>query len=389
MLCGSLLVGKLITTKEGIRNAEETLQDIKDSSVTPKATEAPVLQVTENVEIQNDLATIYRSKKCLYISPASSVFVGTGDYNSGHYYHFTEIGFEAIEMTAPGEAGIRWDYYLPEGGPVWEEFPFTTQEWTELFVDGDKSDLLNGYKKVDYMKLREKDTFLLKPDDELWLVITHGMEDGNYIWCIYTLVPATEKVDSIKKYYLLPQELEEKTTTELLALVSQNNMSALIFEDMSLFLEALCRRYNGAEELVKRDDLAKVVLEEFNEDTFMIKKDLPHKDWEEQEAYDAECLTIEKKIALEEVLLATNIAFDQMDEEMKQATLKEAYEKVELRLSGRFACGNPIATYPSGFFGYIRATKDSGSKWYAYLVEHGEEEVLVLMEDEFVHKFKP
>ena len=149
------------------------------------------------------------------------------------------------------------------------------------------------------------------------------------------------------------------------------------------------------EEVLKRQDMAKALFAEYKTDTFPMLRSFGNE--KEQEAYDSEARFAIEKIATMEALLASNLAFDRMDEEMKQQVLAEALKKVEQRQSGRFQCGYKsadgeilLSEFPSGFFAYILEQEErSGSKWYRYLAETGETELVEKLEGLSVHQCWP
>ncbi len=367
---------------------------------------------------------IYRSSECLCISQFAPNWLLDGD--SGYFYRIEEDALVMVNKADGSETSLpveKWE---------WQELPYTEEEWNLVAENSSYlKDIRSRFQKVKYQPIGETH-FLLKLNDMLVFAeyIDFRLEEhGAYMGNAYTLVPQNTKVETVVKIkgyvedyvnspeaaypaadwltedgrvdfpaeslvlnpeatlsqrfarYAIPSEvLYEAETADLLRMSAKWPMTSYdAYNFMCYYLDFLTWKFNGADELIDRPDLAEVVLREYCSDSFLPKAQLG--DAGKQKLYDEKCYAQVDKIVLEEVLLASNRAFDQMDEEMKQATLEEALKKVEQRQSGSFrwsASGSAsFAEFPSGFFAYILEQQEAaGSKWYRYLVETGETELV-------------
>ena len=122
------------------------------------------------------------SYQCLYMNPLSSVYPG-GD--TRYRYIIGDKSF-ILEHRVTGEKreinDITWK---------WEEFPYTDEEWEELYsfdIDKIKS-IRKNYKDLKYQPL-ENDLCLIKADNNLLLAeLKNNKEMGTFLWSIYSLVP--------------------------------------------------------------------------------------------------------------------------------------------------------------------------------------------------------
>ncbi len=126
----------------------------------------------------------YVSEHCLYMSPLSSTLSLAGD--SGYAYHWSEEGLTRI--------------YLPTGGSTllkaksdWKAFPWTDEEWNDMFTLGGLRDVGKIFDKMRVMEL-SGNTYLMDMDGALWYAVISRHPDGTpYVWSIFTLIPAEEK----------------------------------------------------------------------------------------------------------------------------------------------------------------------------------------------------
>ena len=156
---------------------------------------------------------------------------------------------------------------------------------------------------------------------------------------------ATEYYSSTEEHVVPKEALQAATTESLLRAVKQYSAHFArywLYNFPSYYLMA-AERFNATEELVQRVDLAKVLLA----------------------AYEEENLEKEDEVVLGEILLATNLVFEQTDEEMREQILAAVMEKEYMRRTGA-----DTADHPSGFLAYITEMKDTdASLWYAYIME--------------------
>lgn len=136
-------------------------------------------------------ATGYVSSACLYMNPLSSYMAINGD--SGYRYTINEDG----SFTMINKQNDETARTLPLQG--WQDFPYTDEEWKELFRFGlgiDSAPDISGYQNK-RMEPLSGNTHLLLMDDELWLIeISHTPQNEAYMWSIYTLVPEPLTADA-------------------------------------------------------------------------------------------------------------------------------------------------------------------------------------------------
>lgn len=156
---------------------------------------------------------------------------------------------------------------------------------------------------------------------------------------------ATEYYSSTEEHVVPKEALQAATTESLLRAVKQYSAHFArywLYDFPSYYLMA-AERFNATEELVQRVNLAKVLLA----------------------AYEEENLEKEDEVVLGEILLATNLVFEQTDEEMREQILAAVMEKEYMRRTG-----TDTADHPSGFLAYITEMKETdASLWYAYIME--------------------
>ncbi len=141
-------------------------------------------------------AEVYVSERCIYKTPLSSSISIGGD--TGYRYlidpeenYFCQINRDtgSIQML---------DSLL--GG--WRDFPWTDEEWAELFVFGEIKDtaISEVYSNRKVMPLGV-DRYLLLMNGELWLMDVGKHPDGaEYVWSIHELVPESQKGFTYYRY---------------------------------------------------------------------------------------------------------------------------------------------------------------------------------------------
>lgn len=136
----------------------------------------------------------YVSYQCLYMSPLSS-FAAIGGDSSYRYViveHGNAIGDnEVIPRSRPFVMINRHNGDIKTIGEFgeWQEFPYTKEEWNDLFLTGDVD--ISGYETKQWMPFEGRNGYALaKMDDQLWFVDINKESDGKeFAWCIYSLVP--------------------------------------------------------------------------------------------------------------------------------------------------------------------------------------------------------
>ncbi|MBR6657005.1 MAG: hypothetical protein IKL18_02390 [Oscillospiraceae bacterium] len=128
------------------------------------------------------------------------------DGSKGVAVAFGEYSFERI-FTNPlnssiSSSGLKLeikDSYvsLEDGGEskefgirdwIWEEFPFSEEEWNSMFIEGETFDL-KEYGNVMYKSLNQT-MFMLSADGELWFIrlFPNNITNGFYVWSIDKLI---------------------------------------------------------------------------------------------------------------------------------------------------------------------------------------------------------
>lgn len=193
-----------------------------------------------------------------------------------------------------------------------------------------------------------------------------------------TDIPVEEKF----AIFYIPQEaMDAASTEELFNILKRIPMTrAQIYEHPSDFLNFLSGRFNVTNECLCREDLAETVLACYQSDMFMVKVNSDGEDASEQMS---EGLRQESAILLQEVILATDLAFDQMDDTMRMETIEAVEIKRRMRKQGIFECSSSS----DGFYGYIGEMmyRGYGSKWYDYIRDQvpDNEQMLELIDNYF------
>lgn len=179
--------------------------------------------------------------------------------------------------------------------------------------------------------------------------------------------------ETMASYYVPTEAIEKASTISVLEVVASWPFSSYIFYNYPSDYIAYTRdMFNAADELWKRDNLAEIVLERYEQETFM--PICPYEDKEREEEYKKEAYGVDRRIVLEELILASNEVFEQMDDEMRARTLKAVEEKISYRLDESY-----ITSYSSsGFYAYVsELNKNGDSKWFTYIKENQEDSALI------------
>lgn len=148
--------------------------------------------------------TTYVPYQCIYMNPLSSYaamggdsgckYILGGDYlviinrGNGNIVSITSNPDAEILDNGSGESKAMvqvedWD---------WEVFPYTDDEWEELFWPEGIfviEDIREKYENILYIRL-SSEMFLMNVDGSVWLVeLSNDPNVGTYIWSIYSLVP--------------------------------------------------------------------------------------------------------------------------------------------------------------------------------------------------------
>ncbi len=187
------------------------------------------------------------------------------------------------------------------------------------------------------------------------------------------------------------ETLEAMTTEEIFdvmmeTVVARWHMSPLLYNFPSYLLTSMYEFFRTPEELMKRSDMVETVLEAYEEEEMLLL--LPVADSTE-ETYDAaELDDNQTRVVLEEILLATDTAFEQTDEETRRRILEAIMEKEaerqemiarkqEMQEAGEeIMTGGMGIVRTSGFLGYIMEIHEleEGNEYINTLAEYGEGE---------------
>ena len=141
-------------------------------------------------------AEVYVSERCIYMTPLSSTLSIGGDTGYRYLIDPDKHSFCQIHRDT---GSIQMVGSLLGG---WKEFPWTDEEWAELFVFGAIKDtaISEVYSHRKAMSLGA-DQYLLSMDDELWLMKVGNHPDGSeYVWSIHELVPESQKGFAYYRY---------------------------------------------------------------------------------------------------------------------------------------------------------------------------------------------
>lgn len=192
--------------------------------------------------------------------------------------------------------------------------------------------------------------------------------------------------ESFSRFYIPKEALEAARTEDLLEVIKLWPYAKyFLYNYPSYYLEYLCTGFNATDELLTRLDLAEILLSTYIEDEFMPENTFDNNN--KQMAYNDECSTRENGIVLCEILLATDMVFEQMDDDMRHSTLNAVIDKIGMRDSEEYPYLKLSAR--SGFFAHVIELRDStGSKWYDYIINtyHKNETIVNLINSDF-HSF--
>lgn len=182
-------------------------------------------------------------------------------------------------------------------------------------------------------------------------------------------------------YYHVPQEALTAANTESL-LQAVADFGSAYFWGKGCYIpdwwDYMRRAFNGTEELMARKDFVEAVLTRYEEETYMplLADSL---DEEEAAAYKEQMHRQTQRVITEEMLLATDEAFEQADAETRSRILEAVQEKAEYLQNEEY----DISTYPA-FLAYVvqNHAYAEGSKWYDFIMEESTaEELKTCMEE--------
>ncbi len=141
-------------------------------------------------------AEVYVPERCIYMTPLSSSISIGGDTG---YRYLTDPEQNSFCQIHRDTGSIQMVGSLLGG---WKDFPWTDEEWAELFTIGAMKDMSISeiYSARKALSL-SADQYLLSMNDELWLMKVSKHPDGSeYVWSIHELVPESQKGFAYYRY---------------------------------------------------------------------------------------------------------------------------------------------------------------------------------------------
>lgn len=175
----------------------------------------------------------------------------------------------------------------------------------------------------------------------------------------------------------VPEEVLQKAATkDVLKVVCEGWLTsgatlAYIFESPSDYVNIASANIGVVNELLQRSDMAKAVFEDYCTRNYVQGSETS------REAQDAL-----NQVIFEEILLASNLAFSQMDENMKRQVLDEVMKKLGDAQSGKYWTHHKKS---SGFFAFIAEEYAAGgSLWYDYISDNCPKEIKQYLTKDFM-----
>ncbi len=180
----------------------------------------------------------------------------------------------------------------------------------------------------------------------------------------YAELPMAEK----RTMFYIPEEaLKAARTADLYNVALEWPFSDYGFNFPSYYLNAITMGFNGMDELFQREDFGATLLWKYKSLNFRPLCTYP--DGPMKTDYEIDAWWDENDIVLTEILLATDVVFEQLTDREREMVLEAMEAKMQLRATGKYICDTNV----NGFYAYIREYAKKGSKWYAYLMEHHRE----------------
>lgn len=164
----------------------------------------------------------------------------------------------------------------------------------------------------------------------------------------------------------VPEAVLQKAATEdVLKVVCEgwitSGATGPFFDFPSQYINIASANIGVVNELLQRSDMAKAVLKDYCTRNYVSGTETSRL------ARDAL-----NQVVFDEILLASNLAFSQMDENMKRQVIYEVMKKLGDAESGKYWTEG----ITSGFFAYIAEEQEAeGSLWYDYISKNCSKEV--------------
>lgn len=191
-------------------------------------------------------------------------------------------------------------------------------------------------------------------------------EDGKLLFPYDEYRYRMEGMSNILASLDVPEEVLQKAATEdVLKVVCEgwltSGATGPFFDFPSQYINIASANIGVVNELLQRSDMAKAVLDDYCTRNYVLGTETS------KPARDAL-----NQVAFEEILLASNLAFSQMDENMKRQVIDEVMTKLGDAKSGKYW----TQSITSGFFAYIAEEQEAeGSLWYDYISKNCSKEV--------------
>lgn len=167
--------------------------------------------------------------------------------------------------------------------------------------------------------------------------------------------------------YIVPEAALKKASTDDLLNACKDYYfnSFMLIERPSYFLHYIESTLNMVEELYEREDLADVLIRQYQEDMY-----LPMDQDDGSDDYSFRAYIKENGIVLEEILLARNETFDQMTDEERLCVLEAVLAKSAAREQGEYVCNECDA-----FAAYVCELEELGeSRWHDFIMSEETDE---------------
>ncbi len=165
-------------------------------------------------------------------------------------------------------------------------------------------------------------------------------------------------------FYIPEEALKEARTADLYNVALEWQFTDYGFNFPSYYLNFIMNGFNGMDELFQREDFGATLLWKYKSLNFRPLCTYP--DGPAKTDYEIDAWWDENDIVLTEILLATDVVFEQLTDREREMVLEAMEAKMQLRATRKYICADNV----NGFYAYIREYAKTGSKWYAYLMKY-------------------
>lgn len=185
------------------------------------------------------------------------------------------------------------------------------------------------------------------------------------------IVPFTKEDSAAKEHigecfamYYIPEEaMSAASTADILRVACEWPYTKYdLYNYPSYYLRFIIDKFNGMDELFRRQDFAVALLKEYEAVGFYVTSGrTPGTSLEE---YKKQADVKENAIVFMEILLATNEVYDQLTHNERVMVLDAVSEKMTMRKSGICLADERV----SGFYAYVKENSLLGNKWYDFIM---------------------